>query len=114
MKSSFKILFPTGYQVNSVENDNIDIHVVVSTGQIYFATLFTLKNIHYLMERENDSYFWVDSMLIVRNLEKSSIKDAIKRILEEEYGNVVLNEIGTIESIYGEGKLFEELLDMTE
>lgn len=38
--------------INDVEDDNIDIHVTLKTGERYGATLITLKNIHTLMESD--------------------------------------------------------------
>lgn len=112
MRLDFKILFPSGYQIDRKDNDNIDINVVTSDGKVYFATLFTLSNIEYLMKKDNDVYFWSDSMLIISDLQKITIKEAISRILSGGYTESVLNFIGNIENVYGVGKAYHEILDM--
>ncbi len=43
----FKIIFPTGYQVADIFNDNIDINVVLENGDVFFGTLFTISNLDY-------------------------------------------------------------------
>lgn len=78
MNKKFKIVFPTGYQINNIYNDNIDVNVYLSTGEVYFATLFTVHNIEMLMKRENDYYFYSDSMIIFQDLSLKNIKEEFK------------------------------------
>ncbi len=107
MKLNFKIHFPSGYQINDLSNDNIDIHVITDDKKVYFATLFTLSNIKYLMIKDDDVYFWVDSMLIVSDLKINTIEDAIARVLIDGYIENALSFIGNIEKVYGIGKTYE-------
>lgn len=110
---SFKIVFPTGYQINDKINDNIDINVILSNGDVYFATLFTLSNIQYLMGKDRHNFFWADSMLIVESLDKNSIREAISEMISEGYFNNALSKIGNIDSIYGRSNTYSELIDMS-
>src|SRR5690554_7688996 len=66
----FRILSFSSFLDVNILNDNIDINVVFSNGDVFFATLITIENIKQLMEEE--SFFWIDTMLIVSSLEKRS------------------------------------------
>ncbi len=41
----FKIVFPVGYNIEDIYNDNLDLNVVLSNDKVYFGTLFTNFNI---------------------------------------------------------------------
>lgn len=109
----FKIMFPSGYQVKDLLDDNIDVNVALSSGLVLFATLFTIRNIQSLMVKGNDIYFWADSMLIVKDLEKVTIAEAVGRIISEGYGTTIFSEIGSIESVFGEQASYDALLDQS-
>lgn len=105
-----KILFPTGHQVEDFANDNLDIHVVLSTGEVYVGTLFTIQNIKLLMERDSEpSYFWASDMVIVKDLHMDTIELAVLEIVKEEYLETVFTNIGAIPDIYGPEATFDNL-----
>lgn len=108
---NFKITFPGGYNVVNFINSNIDVNITLPTGKVYFATFFTILNVEYLLECGNDEYFWAADMLIVRNLEKATIRSSVSKIIEEHYQDVVFSEIGSVESIF-ELKSYDDILDM--
>lgn len=105
----YKVLFPTGYQVKDVLNDNIDVHIVTATSEVFFGTLFTALNIQELIAKQGGSYFWATDMVIVKNLEKETIKNAIDEIISDGYLNQAFPRIGILEKIYGVGLTFERL-----
>ncbi len=109
---SFKIIFPTGYQINNVINDNLDIHVVLDNGAVFFATIFTTSNIEYLINKEKDIYFWAINMFIVKDLEKDTIRNAVAKSREDGYFDSIFSKIGTINNIYPKVNSFDELQDM--
>jgi hypothetical protein len=105
----FKIIFPSGYDVKNINNDNIDINVVLPNERVYFATLFTLQNIQMLMQSSELSYFWSTDMIIVKNLEKETIKKAVTQIIAEFHLEVSFSQIGTIKDVYPPKKTYGDL-----
>lgn len=109
----FKIIFPAGYSGTDILNDNIDINVVLEDGEVYFATVFTLENIKHLMIKDETTYFWADSLLISRSLDKVSLKMAVTETLQHEYFNQIFSRIGNISGIFGSNIIFEDIDDFS-
>lgn len=93
----FKILTFSSFSDVNIINDNIDINVVFSNGDVYFATLITVQNIKQLMGDE--SFFWIDTMFIVNCLSKESIKKAISETIENNYFDKIFSKIGNLETL---------------
>lgn len=110
---NFKIHFPAGYVINDSVNDNLDMHVVLETDEVFFATAITAENIKYLMDKDSDVYFWCVDMFVVKDLKKDTIRSAVRRAREDEYFKFIFCKIGSIEKIYGEGWTFDKVTDMT-
>lgn len=96
----FKIIFPAPYQVTDIYDDNLDVNIVLSNGDVYFGTLFTLKNIQKLMITNNEIYFWSTDMLIVKDLSYQRIHQAIETVLNDGYFEMAFSKIGTIKTVY--------------
>jgi len=105
---NFKILFPAGYNITEITDDNIDVNVILSNGFVYFATFFTISNIKNLMNK--DLYFWSTDMIVVKNLEKETIKKIVLNIIDEELLETSFSKIGTIKEIYSENENFEGIM----
>jgi len=105
----YKVVFPTGYNIDNNQNDNIDINIVLENNNVYFATLFTLKNVIHLMEKESMSYFSADSMVIVKNLNEETINKVVEQVIEKEELDSTFSKIGTIQKIFNTEKKFKEL-----
>lgn len=102
MSEVCKIKFPAGYEGTNLEDDNIDTHVILDTGQVFFGTLFTIKNVEGLMKKEDFRlYFWATDMVILKDLELITIYQAIDSIIKEEMLSTIFCEIGSIEKIHG-------------
>ncbi len=106
---NFKIIFPTGHQVTDLQNDNLDINVVLPTGEVYWGCLFTLANIKLLMEREAGHFFWAADMVIVQDLQKETIYKAIRELLEAGHLQSALSCIGDISTLYPECEDYDSL-----
>lgn len=111
---TFKVIFPSGYQTTDVFNDNIDINLVLENGKVFFATLFTLENIKYLMMKDRASYFWSTDLIIVSDLKKETIRLAISEIIQQGSIASAFSEIGTIESIMPKAKSYHDIVDMSD
>jgi hypothetical protein len=95
----FKIIFPSGYSVLNIDNDNIDVNVVLPNGEVYFGTLFTIANIQCLMDKEGEHYFWATDMIVVKDLSEEMIYKAIKELINSDYLFQALTKIGSIETV---------------
>jgi len=100
---NFIIAFPTGYKVDDVYNGNIDINVIVNDEEVYFGTIFTISNIQELMVKDESDYFWATDMVIVNNLSRKCIWNAVKEIVEENYITQIFSKIGNSHQIFPEG-----------
>ena len=107
----FKISFPSGYNIRNISNDNIDIMVAFEDETVFYATLFTVSNIQELIEKDNDVYFWAQNMFVVKDLKKTTIKEAIAKSIKDEYFYFIFDRIGTIQNVYGENMTFTQLID---
>ncbi|PQL93777.1 hypothetical protein [Apibacter adventoris] len=107
----FKIIFPSFYQVKDVFNDNIDVNIVYENEEVFFVTFFTLLNVKELMLKNKEIYFWATDMVIVKDLDKETIRNVVSKMTEEGSVEQILSKIGTIESLYLEP--FDMLKDMT-
>lgn len=107
-----KVRFPTGYQVEDVFNYNLDFHLILENGKVFYGTFFTLDNIHSLMKANQLVYFWAEDMVIMENLRKETLRKALDNIMDDGFMKMILCEIGTIQSIYPEVGSFDELVDM--
>ncbi|WP_293913579.1 MULTISPECIES: hypothetical protein [unclassified Sphingobacterium] len=96
----FKVLFPAPYQVTNIYDDNIDVNIVLENDEVYFGTLFTLKNIEKLMKNNHDAYFWSTDMLILEELSLQGINVALEALFKDGYFNDVFTKIGLIKTIY--------------
>lgn len=82
----FFILFPGGYRVRDIKNDNTDINVVLKSNYSFFycTTVFTLENIRTIMENNNEKWFWSNNFLITKDLSRESIYQSVDEILKSE------------------------------
>lgn len=77
-------------EITDIHNDNIDIEVIFSDKTRYSATVFTVKNIETLMEKDaktgenNDGqYLWCPDLLIIHDLKEVTILDTIQHLIDE-------------------------------
>lgn len=73
----FKVVFPSGYNINDYYDDNIDLNIVLPTGRVFFSTFFTILNINNLIQKDNALYFWSTDMIVVKDLKKDTISSII-------------------------------------
>jgi hypothetical protein len=107
---NFKIIFPAGYSIETIYNDNIDINIILSNGSVYFAILFTVINIQTLMKNEKLLFFWSTDMVIIKDLKKETIMEVVSKIIEEGYLEISFSKIGSIENVYPTKKFYEEVI----
>jgi len=109
----FKITFPAGYnEVNELDG-NIDVYIILESGDVFVATLFTLPNIQKLITQFNSASFWASDMVIVKDLSHTSIREAIQELIDDGYLEHACTHIGTIEKRYP-GRTFDQIPDMAD
>jgi hypothetical protein len=69
-------------------SDNVDVEVILSNGDRYVATFFTIENIRRIMERyvetgecANGKYFWASDMIIVDELTEEAIEETVRDLM---------------------------------
>ncbi|WP_419700190.1 hypothetical protein [Mucilaginibacter sp. NFX135] len=110
---NFKITFPAGYNEINELDGNIDVHIILESGDVFVATLFTLPNIQKMIAQFNSASFWASDMIIVRSLGHETIREAIQEIIDDEYLEHACTHIGRIEKRYP-GLGFEQIPDMAD
>lgn len=107
----FFILFPGGYRIRDIKNDNADINIVLKSNlsTFYCTTVFTLENIKTVMETNNEKWFWSDNFLIVKDLSRETIYQSIDEILKDESLNLDTVFI-KVEDSYFNNEIREDLL----
>lgn len=107
----YLIKYPLDFIVKDKRDTNLDINVVLETGDVFFATIFTIENIKNLIDKDLSSYFWVPDMIIVKEVTKQAIYKAIGGIIEDGYLEMSLSKIGSISDVYGDDHSFDSLVE---
>lgn len=106
----FKVVFPSGYNINDYYDDNIDLNIVLPTGRVFFSTFFTILNINYLIQKDNALYFWSTDMLVVKDLKKDTIRDVIFNMLEDGYLESICSDIGEVNEVFPNIKSYSDVI----
>lgn len=107
----FKIKFPSGYQVNDIFNDNIDLHIVLPDNRVFFGTAFTILNIQNLMKKGQSCYFWSTDMILLTDLKIFTIVKAIEETINEGFFELIFSEIGFLDILYSKNTNYDDLID---
>ena len=109
---NLKISVPAGYKVDDYLDGNIDVNVVVDDRDVYFATLFTIRNIEKLLSEQflAKHYFWSTDMIIVENLEVKTIKKAIENLVNDGILESACTYIGRVEDLFVRYPLIRNLI----
>lgn len=89
--TSFKSYNPEDYpegilEEDDIENSNIDVFVQLDDGSKYVIEVATAKNIEYQMDLEQMNYFDGHPVIIVKQLTREIIKEAITAYAEKNDG----------------------------
>lgn len=87
--------------------------MIFESGEIFFATLFTIDNIKGLMNQTEESYFYSDSMLILKDLKKETIRKSIEDLIVDSYFTNIFSKIGNLLSTEGYKLTFNNIQDFT-
>lgn len=109
----FKIYYPSGYIVDDISSDNLDVNVILENGEVYWATFFTMDNIKSIMVKERSVSFWAANMIIVEDLDRLTIRLAVKELMDENLLKPSMAYIGTIEQVFRKEMSFDDVIDMT-
>lgn len=98
-KVKYKVIFISPFSLVNKEDDNCDVNIVLETGEIYFGLLMTVKNVTTLVsKRDYDGYIDMVDTIVIANMEKTTIKKAIDRIINEGRLDEVFTKIGTLKT----------------
>lgn len=75
--------------VENTTDDNVDVEVVLSNGEVRTATFFTVSNILSLMKLYQETgecldglFFWSKEMIIVKDLEYETVRRTIWELVK--------------------------------
>jgi hypothetical protein len=95
------------HKIEDIYDYNIDVHIYLDDGRRFFATFFTLQNVHTLMENwsligecVNGIYFWATDSIIVRELTLENINATIQDLLETDCFFSALTDITETDEEY--------------
>lgn len=84
-----------GYRNVSMEeylNGNADVTITFEDGSRYIPSFFTLDNIAFLLRKDQKmkeggagKFFWSDDMVIIPELTKKAIHEAVHKLIETGY-----------------------------
>ena len=77
----YEIQYPGDYQPTDVTDDNIDVRIHFSNGDVFWGTLFTLENVKRLLSNGECDFFWATNMVIVKRLDRESIEKVINELV---------------------------------
>ncbi len=79
------------HEIEDTENDNIDVHVKLDSGEHYIGSLFTIANLQKLMQKNIDTgeynsgqYLWASDMVIMRDLKEETILETIQYLIDKD------------------------------
>jgi hypothetical protein len=78
------------------ENDNLDVQIFLTDGQVYSLVVGTPRNVERCVENEQIEYFFGTPFLFVSRLDKAHIEQAVCALLSEDQGKW-LDIYGTIQ-----------------
>jgi hypothetical protein len=105
----FKIVFPVGHQIDDLNDDNIDVNIILINEDVFFGTLFTIANIQSLLLKGDRSFFWATDMIIVKDLRRETIDQAIQQLIDDEFIYSALTKIGTLKQVMPNVTSFESI-----
>lgn len=109
----FKITFPKGYSdIKNIKLGRCEIHITFDSEEVYFVNVFTIKMIEYLINNKNQKGFIYSDLLIVKDLHKETIKQAVVESVKNFYYKEVYTKQNMID-IFGNIQ-YEDLIDMND
>ena len=107
----FKILFIAPHDAVDILNDNIDVNLILSTGEVYFAVLFTIMNIQTLLKESKEGFIYSTDMIIVNDLSMQTIRSVFNNILQSKIIENCMIKIGYIKDVLPNVVSYEEIND---
>jgi hypothetical protein len=69
------------------ENDNIDVHVLLSDGREFTVVVATPNNLFWCMDNGGVDYFIGGPMIFVKRLTKENVEAAVRSLIPENDGH---------------------------
>lgn len=109
----YKINFPNSdFDIPNKTNGSIDIHIIIESGDVFFATLFTPLNFISLMENAGTHQVWSVNMLVVKDLFPHTIRAFVDELIIGDYLTVAFGRIGRATDVYGNDFSYETFVNL--
>ncbi len=73
----------------NADDDNVDVEIKLDSGEMFYATFFTITNIASLFKKNRDTgeckeglYLWASDMILVEKLSESVIRNTIDDLIK--------------------------------
>lgn len=85
---SFRLRTPSGGEIGSAVDDNVDVVIELDDGREFSATFFTIQNLKTLMKRYRVSgecagglYIWARDMIVVDTISREIVETVVADLL---------------------------------
>lgn len=80
-----------------MRDQNIDANVILEDGRQFGVTFFTPENIRYLLDRNQESYFWSVDMVIIPAWSLKSMFYAVDELLKSNTLEKFCQEVPSVD-----------------
>jgi hypothetical protein len=110
----FKIYYPVPLIDDFVIDENVDFHIILESGEVFFGFAATPENLRSLLEKKEKTYFWDCDLIILPDLKVETIRRAVGETIQSEQHVRMFTNIGDISTIFDHRKwCFEDIYDPT-
>lgn len=111
---NFKIHYAIPLEDDTVVDDNVDFKIILQNGRVYYGFATTPENLRSLLERNPGNYFWDADLIVLPDLRKETVRDAVAECIADGYFEKMFSDIGNINTVFGNETItFEEIEDST-
>lgn len=82
-----EIKYLSEWSAVNTENDNVDIHVVLSDGRGFTVVVATPNNLYKCMDNEGADYFFSLPMVFVKQLTEPNVEAAVGALISDHDGH---------------------------
>jgi hypothetical protein len=110
----FKIHYPVPLLDDSVIDDNVDLNIILESGDVFFGLAMTPENIRKILNKKEYSYFWTTDFIVLPDLQKATIRIAVEEALGCGEFDSIFTPIGDLSTVFDHREWrFEDIYDPT-